>query len=1542
MQALRPRLLVELGTSHGVSYSAFCEAVLDARLPCRCYAVDHWHGDAHAGPAGEAVFQDLQAFNEQHHGAFSQLLREDFDSARERFADGSIDLLHIDGFHTYEAVRHDFEHWRPKLSARAVVLFHDTNVRRDDFGVHRLFAELAAAHPHFEFLHGHGLGVLAVGAQVPAAVRQLCAAAQDGETLTIRERFAALGARWEALAREEQARDSFERQILALQKAQQQALEEVSAKAHLGRDAVLAAQRERDSEHGRSYLLQTRLDEVQAERERLREEVRQLRTAPRRSQVEDLFQAQLRELLSRSEADRATALAQRDQLANELALSSQHHERARDWAAGLLNERHALVETQKRLQEHAAQVTALFGQVFARLLRRHEQIVGTVQPPARTASGIPRVSVARRVWRLVRPRQVPVGLRWLRPWLREKRASRHVIARVVRRSMLFDADWYTARYADVLACGMDPAYHYALFGGREGRDPSAWFSTRGYLALHSDVAATGLNALYHFEAFGMREGRALPSLVTSLASVATDTAGRNAFAFLHGPATALGHLPGVAASPVSLRPADSAQARQRYIEAADGALVRFLASPGRLAIGTSETPQVSVVMVLYNQVGLTYACLQALQAVVDIPFEVIVVDNASSDRTIRLLERLDGGRIFLQEENLHFLRAANLGARQAKGEHVLFLNNDTQVHPRSLGVASRLLDEMSDVGAVGGAIVLPDGTLQEAGSIVWSDGSCLGYGRGDDPEAAAYAFRRDVDYCSGAFLMVRRSVFERLGGFDPLFAPAYYEDTDLCMRMRAAGFRVIYEPQVRLLHAESASAPSADATSNLIRVNQAQFVRRHGHALAEHRPAGEYPVAAAMRLSAGRRLLFVDDCVPDPTLGSGNPRAAELLRCLHELGVHVTHCPLAQTEQDARAAAGWLPPTAELAAGGPPALQRLVVERADFYDGVIVSRPHNMVHWHAAVARSSAWSSATPVIYDAEAIFAQRDVLRRRVLGGAHGADGAVSEELALAGDARAVLVVSEAEAAQFRRAGARDVRLLGHSLACHPEEVCFESRRHLLFVGRLAEQDSPNADSVRWFLREVMPRLDALIGQGYVLDVVGWCDPSLQNSLQGPRVRFHGRVQDLGPLYAQARVFIAPTRFAAGMPMKVHEAAAHGLPVVATSLLAEQLGWNDGLELLVADGADAFAAACARAYTDAALWERLRTEALRRVGVDCDPARFRDEVRALVRQFLPAATATADVHVSDARQEDVKRARTAQAWSIPPEQRAQEQGLFWMTHPLVVRRLNEKASGMPGRDGMGHLRAHLEAMGWCLPLARVASLGCGFGALERGLASQGWAQRVDGYDLAEAALEAARRDAAAAGLAGIHYHRCDLEHEDLPEGVFDLVIGSHSVHHIDNLDGLFDRVRRALRTGGVFYLQEFVGPDRFQWTDAQLDAINEFLPTLPKRLRLTPSGYDLSCVKRPTIAAVMAVDPSEAVRSSDILPALARHFEILDRRDLGGALLQTGLSGIAQNFDPASVEDAAHLQRLFALEDRLMAQGVIGSDFVNVIAVRGEADDGR
>ena len=202
--AAKPHTFVELGTHNGVSYSAFCEAVVHNGLDTRCYAVDTWTGDAQSGFYGTEIYLNLRRFNDERYGAFSELLWCTFDDALKHMPDESVDLLHIDGLHTYEAVAHDFQSWQRKLSERAVVLFHDTNVRERDFGVWRLWHELQTQFPSFEFLHGHGLGLLAVGCSIPAQIKALCSLKELRCVNAVRQRFSLLGERWIALHQHEE------------------------------------------------------------------------------------------------------------------------------------------------------------------------------------------------------------------------------------------------------------------------------------------------------------------------------------------------------------------------------------------------------------------------------------------------------------------------------------------------------------------------------------------------------------------------------------------------------------------------------------------------------------------------------------------------------------------------------------------------------------------------------------------------------------------------------------------------------------------------------------------------------------------------------------------------------------------------------------------------------------------------------------------------------------------------------------------------------------------------------------------------------------------------------------------------------------------------------------------------------------------------------------------------------------------------------------------------------------------------------------------
>src|SRR4051794_11602973 len=276
--ASRPDLVVELGTHHGVSFSTFCEAMQRGHIQGRCYAVDTWSGDKHSGLYDESVFRDLASFIRGRYGEFAELIRRTFDDALAHFDDGSVDLLHIDGLHTYDAVKSDFEKWRPKLSKRGIVLIHDTNARRDDFGVWRFWSEVRRRYPSFEFLHDHGLGIVAVGQDPPRAVAELCRL-DSAASMALRDRFAQLGARWVAVDAME--RTSQEVQNLVAQHAQR--IEELNrelanleaAREHCVVASAARGQRILDVEAERERITQLaserlqHISDLEAERERM-------------------------------------------------------------------------------------------------------------------------------------------------------------------------------------------------------------------------------------------------------------------------------------------------------------------------------------------------------------------------------------------------------------------------------------------------------------------------------------------------------------------------------------------------------------------------------------------------------------------------------------------------------------------------------------------------------------------------------------------------------------------------------------------------------------------------------------------------------------------------------------------------------------------------------------------------------------------------------------------------------------------------------------------------------------------------------------------------------------------------------------------------------------------------------------------------------------------------------------------------------------------------------------------------------------------------
>jgi len=252
----------------------------------------------------------------------------------------------------------------------------------------------------------------------------------------------------------------------------------------------------------------------------------------------------------------------------------------------------------------------------------------------------------------------------------------------------------------------------------------------------------------------------------------------------------------------------------------------FLSDPAqRLAFPSFERPVVSILIVTFNKAEYTFQCLETVKAYSDVPYELIIVDNGSADGTKSLLERIENATVIRNSGNAGFLRACNQGAQTARGEFILFLNNDTQVAPNWLGRLVEAARGYPACGAVGAKLVFPSGRLQEAGNTVLSNGVTHGIGRNANPLSPGFLSVKEVEYCSGACLLVRKDLFTRLGGFDERYSPAYYEDVDLCFGIRKLGYKVIVQPGVQVLHYEFGSGSFGKAYE-LSLENRKKFIEK--------------------------------------------------------------------------------------------------------------------------------------------------------------------------------------------------------------------------------------------------------------------------------------------------------------------------------------------------------------------------------------------------------------------------------------------------------------------------------------------------------------------------------------------------------------------------------------------------------------------------------------------------------------------------------------------------------------------------------------------
>lgn len=634
------------------------------------------------------------------------------------------------------------------------------------------------------------------------------------------------------------------------------------------------------------------------------------------------------------------------------------------------------------------------------------------------------------------------------------------------------------------------------------------------------------------------------------------------------------------------------------------------------ALPTSAAPQVSVIIPVHGKLPYTLACLRSIaRHGARATFEVIVVDDASPDDSGTVLQRIDGLRLLKNPQNLGFIGSCNAGAASARGAHLLFLNNDTQVTP---GWLDRLLDcfeEEPGCGIAGSRLAYPDGRLQEAGGIVFSNADGWNYGRFEHPQDARFLYRRDVDYISGASLMISSALFRELGGFDSRYAPAYYEDTDLAFAVRAAGKRVIYQPESLVIHFEGVSS-GTDINTGVKRhqlINRLKFAEKWADALTRQPPPNT-PADQAIHHVARPHILIVDALTPDPSRDSGSLRMVNIMRLLRELGWRVSFMADNRLATPGEIALLGRIGVHTLCKPWSPSLARWLSCEGRSLSAVMLCR-HYVAAPNLDLVRRTA--PRAKMIFDTVDLHFLREERTAEHTGSAtlkRQARLSRKRELALIAASDITLVVSPVEKDLLAKAipNAR-VELLSNVHDVPGRTKDFAQRRDLVFVGGFGHP--PNVDAVQWLVHEIFPRIRAQQPE-MALHLVGDIPEPARPPLAGPGIQIHGRVADLTPWMEGCRVALAPLRYGAGVKGKVNMAMSHGLPVVATSIAAEGMQLRDGVDVLLGDDADAIAAAVLRLHDDEMLWNGISEHGLENVRQHFS---F-DAARAALLRSLPDA----------------------------------------------------------------------------------------------------------------------------------------------------------------------------------------------------------------------------------------------------------------------------------------------------------------------------------
>jgi GT2 family glycosyltransferase/glycosyltransferase involved in cell wall biosynthesis len=612
---------------------------------------------------------------------------------------------------------------------------------------------------------------------------------------------------------------------------------------------------------------------------------------------------------------------------------------------------------------------------------------------------------------------------------------------------------------------------------------------------------------------------------------------------------------------------------------------------------THKEVEVSIIIPVFNQFQYTHACVASLQTIEEpVPLEVIIVDDCSTDETATLVPRM-GGVVYLRNEtNSGFIVSCNLGAKKARGKYLVFLNNDTIVKKDWLTTLLNTFAEEPKAGIVGSKLVYPDGRLQEAGGIIWRDASGWNYGKFDDPKKPEYNYLREVDYCSAAALMIPRLLFERVGGFDTKYAPAYYEDTDLAFKVRREGYKVLYQPLSEIIHYEGATGGTdvSSGTKKYQDINRLTFVENWASELAAKPVNGDLTFLQHAP-TGGKNILVIDHHLPMPDRDSGSLRMFQILKLLHQLGHRVTFIPDNLAD---------IPPyTGELQKRGievyyhpyiKSVREYLTADGAKF-DVVLLSRC-DFARKHIVDVRLHA--SQSRIIFDTVDLHFVREHREAQLTGDPEARRKALEKqrlehELIEQSDETWVVSSLEQQLLQKKRPQA-SIQVVSNIVDVPGSSRPFALRRNWLFIGSFLHP--PNIDAVLFFVEKVYPLVSQRLRDAKFY-IVGDKAPPEVVALANESILVTGLQRDVRQFFDSVKLSVAPLRYGAGVKGKINQSMAFGVPVVATTLAAEGMELTDREDVLVADKPEDFARALIELYESEELWNRLSENGIKKTA---------------------------------------------------------------------------------------------------------------------------------------------------------------------------------------------------------------------------------------------------------------------------------------------------------------------------------------------------------